>query len=193
MSKKKEFKKRSNINPPKSIRRKRIIGLSLVGIAIIIVIAGSLMLTNDKERKKRQVSNNYNIMEPQFLKEGELTFIKNDSTELKSIDIEIADKEEERVQGMMFRKSMSDDMGMLFIFERLEPRSFWMRNTLISLDIIYVDDKMKIVDIAHRAEPKSEKSIPSKADALYVVEVRGGFCEEYGINEGDIIRFKRIK
>jgi uncharacterized protein len=110
---------------------------------------------------------------------------------IRTIDIEIADNDYERALGLMYRKKMDDSKGMLFIQEYMEPQSFWMKNTYISLDIIYVDDDMKIVSIAKNTEPFSYESIPSDSDAKYVVEVIAGFCRKYKVKVGDRISFDR--
>jgi uncharacterized membrane protein (UPF0127 family) len=128
---------------------------------------------------------------PQFKKEGELYLIKAVGDTIRKIDIEIADIESERTIGLMHRRSMPDTQGMLFIFEREEPRSFWMRNTLIGLDILYIKQDGTIESIAKYCVPKSEKSIPSRGPALYVLELIEGFCDIYGVEVGDKIDFKR--
>ena len=75
---------------------------------------------------------------------------------------------------------MPDSVGMLFVFDLEKPQSFWMRNTGFSLDIIYVNNKLEIVSIQKYTHPFSEVSIPSKAPAMYVVEVNAGYCDNNG-------------
>jgi len=129
---------------------------------------------------------------PQFKKEGELYFISKASQDtIRKIDIELAESDDERAQGLMNRKSMTDDQGMLFIFSEAEEQSFWMKNTYISLDIIYVDENKEIVSIQKYATPLSEESLPSFKKAMYVVEVNAGFCDKYHIAYGDRIAFTR--
>ncbi len=128
---------------------------------------------------------------PQFKKEGELYLVKAAGDTIRKIDIEIADIESERTIGLMHRRSMPDTQGMLFIFEREEPRSFWMRNTLIGLDILYIKQDGTIESIAKYCVPKSEKSIPSRGPALYVLELIEGFCDIHGVEVGDKVDFKR--
>lgn len=126
-----------------------------------------------------------------FKKEGEVIFSKADSTQVKKIDVEIAETDAEKQQGLMNRPWMEETQGMIFLFDKNEPQAFWMRNTIIPLDIIYVNSSWHIVSIAENAQPFSEKSIPSKGNAQYVVEVVAGFCEKYGIVAGDMISFSR--
>ena len=86
---------------------------------------------------------------------------------------------------------MNNSQAMLFIFDVEEPQAFWMKNTIIPLDIIYVNSNKEIVSIAANTEPYSEKSLPSGRPAIYVVEVNGGFCDQYGIAAGSKISFTR--
>lgn len=132
-----------------------------------------------------------NVREPQFVKEGELEFLSKDSKPVRKIDVELAENDHEREVGLMYRRSMDDGKGMLFIFPREESQSFWMKNTVIPLDIIYVNAGKQIVKIYKNTTPFSENSLPSGKAAMYVVEVAGGFTDRYGIREGDKISFSK--
>jgi uncharacterized membrane protein (UPF0127 family) len=122
-----------------------------------------------------------------FKKEGELTFTDTLGNEKVKIDLEIADNEYERQLGLMNRKSMEENQGMLFIFPFEKYQSFWMRNTLISLDILFINKDKKIVTIHKNSEILSAQSYPSSAPAMYVVEVVGGFTDKFNIIIGDKI------
>lgn len=125
-----------------------------------------------------------------FHKEGELSFIDGATgEEIVKINIEKAETPEEHEIGLMYRRDMQKDQGMLFISDREEEKGFWMKNTYIALDIIYVNAGREIVSIGKYAKPESTESIPSEAPAQYVVEVVAGFCDEYGIGKGDKISF----
>lgn len=130
--------------------------------------------------------------EPTFKKEGVLSFLSTSNDTIKTIDIEIADNQAETTQGMMFRTSMDYDKGMLFIMDREREQSFWMKNTKMPLDIIYVNSDLEIVTIYKHTQPYSESPIRSFKPALYVVETSAGFCNEVGLKEGDKIIFQRI-
>ncbi|HNF70499.1 MAG TPA: DUF192 domain-containing protein [Chitinophagales bacterium] len=130
--------------------------------------------------------------QPQFQKQGELSFLNVEGTVLSKINIEIADTPDRQQKGLMNRSFMSNDNGMLFIFDVERPQSFWMRNTIIPLDIIYVNSKMQIVSIAKNTTPYSEESIPSRGPAIYVVEVNGGYCDQYSIQPGCLIQFTKL-
>lgn len=130
--------------------------------------------------------------ETKFIKEGKLAFLNRKTKKtIIEIDIEIADTPYERAVGLMYRRSLPTKAGMLFIYEQSKPRFFWMKNTYISLDIIYANENMQIVTIQKNQKPLSEKPISSYRDSMYVVEVNAGFCDKYGINIGDYINFKR--
>ena len=162
---------------------------------LIVLLALGLFIgcgsDSEPEKSKDSAVKTVRPAGPQFKKEGELYLIKPAGDTIRKVDIEIADIESERTIGLMHRRSMPDTQGMLFIFEREEPRSFWMRNTLIGLDILYIKEDGTIESIAKYCVPKLEKSVPSKGPALYVLELIEGFCDIHGVEEGDRIDFKR--
>ena len=169
-------------------------------LAVIAVILGYFAYTKffekDEVTTKHVVTDPRekikNVKEPAFKKEGELEFLSKDGKQtVRKVDIEIAENDDERTQGLMYRKSMDDNKAMLFIFEKEEPQSFWMKNTIMSLDIIYVNSKKEIVKIFKNTIPFSEKSLPSEKPATYVVEVAAGFTDRYGIKDGDIVSFQK--
>jgi len=106
----------------------------------------------------------------------------------KHFKVEIAETSEEQALGLMFRDSMPADQGMLFIFPNEAPRSFWMKNTRIPLDIIYFDKDLKMVSISADTPPCRVNrcpSYPSKAPAKYVLELNAGTVSELGVGVGD--------
>jgi uncharacterized membrane protein (UPF0127 family) len=110
---------------------------------------------------------------------------------IRELRIEIVEKNMDIQYGMMHRKSMDPNTGMLFIMPEERPQSFYMKNTYVSLDIIYINRNREIVSIVEKAEPLSEKSLPSGAAALYVLEVIGGYCAQHGIGRGMTVEFER--
>lgn len=129
--------------------------------------------------------------EPVFKKEGELFFQPaSGGKAIAKIDIEKAETDVERAQGLMFRKSMPEDKGMLFLFERSEQQGFWMRNTYIPLDIIFVDENNVITTIHENTKTLNDNSLPSNGPAKYVVEVNGGYTKKHGIKVGDKISWQ---
>ncbi len=99
--------------------------------------------------------------------------------------VEVADTPEQREQGLMFRDHLPDDGGMLFVFPTPHVASFWMRNTFISLDIIFVARDGRIVSIHERAVPGSNAVISSTSPVGAVLELKGGTTARLGIRPGD--------
>ena len=125
-----------------------------------------------------------------FTKEGTVQLYKASSDSIiASFDIEIAKTEYETQTGLMYRDSMKTDRGMLFIFDNASPRYFYMKNTRLPLDIIYVSEDKKIVSFYENAEPFNESSLPSEAPAKYVLEINGGLIEKLGISVGDSLDY----
>lgn len=102
--------------------------------------------------------------------------------------VEIADDARERAIGLMDRPSMPVASGMLFIYERPSELSFWMRNTLIELDMLFVDSTGVIQNIHHRAIPLDETPIFGGSDLTHVLEINGGLAKTMGISVGDQLR-----
>ena len=100
-------------------------------------------------------------------------------------NVEIASTTGEMERGLMFRKSLAPDAGMLFVFDKPQPVVMWMKNTLISLDMLFIDAQGTITHIAPNAKPKSLDMIDSKGPVLAVLELRGGICEKKNIKVGD--------
>lgn len=99
--------------------------------------------------------------------------------------VETADDSDSRAKGLMHRKSLADDRGMIFIFDGLVRASFWMKNTLIPLDILFIKDGGEIESIAAQTKPMSLDSIRSHGQVIAVLEIRGGLAAELGIQPGD--------
>lgn len=106
----------------------------------------------------------------------------------KTFKVEIADTAEKQALGLMFRDSMPDDEGMIFIFPNESLRSFWMKNTRIPLDIMYFDKDLKMVSISADTPPCRVSrcpSYPSAGPAMYVLELNAGKASELGVGPGD--------
>jgi uncharacterized membrane protein (UPF0127 family) len=102
--------------------------------------------------------------------------------------VEISDTREKQALGLMFREEMADDHGMLFIFPNEAPRSFWMKNCRIALDIMYFDKDLKMVSASLDTPPCRVNrcpSYPSKAPTMYVLELNAGMAAKLGIGAGD--------
>lgn len=107
--------------------------------------------------------------------------------------VEIADTQELQKKGLMGRETLGASQGMLFVFENPGPASFWMKDTLIPLDMLFIDETGKITTINHQAEPLSTTSFFGGRDVSFVLEINGGLAKKLGISEGDLIRHPRIR
>lgn len=138
-------------------------------IIIIICIAGSVWLYKS-----------------QTTKDNEICFKDN------CWQVEIADSAEEWEKGLMFRENLLEGNGMLFVFPKENIYSFWMKNTKIPLDIIWLDQNKKIVQIMESVLPCEQKSCPSytpKEKVKYVLEINAGEALKIGLKEGEIMKF----
>ena len=112
--------------------------------------------------------------------------------ERTEVEVEIADDTAEQRRGLMERTELAENAGMLFVFDREAPRSFWMRNTLIPLSIAYIAADGRIVDIQDM-QPLDETSHPSAEPAQYALEVNQGFFAERGVRVGDVVEIPDLR
>jgi hypothetical protein len=153
----------------------------------IIILAVILLLIINPFSKKEGTDTEY-----MFKKEGELTFTDSIGTVKTKLDIEIANSDFDRQLGLMFRRHMDNNNGMLFIFPSEEMQAFWMRNTFIPLDMLFVNAAKKIVTIHRNTQTLSDQSYPSATPSMYVIEVNAGYCSTHNINDGDRINFIQL-
>jgi uncharacterized membrane protein (UPF0127 family) len=154
---------------------------------LIAFCAGLLISCDENKKSKTTIA----PTEITFTKEGTLRLIKEDGTFLRAIDIEIADDDYQRETGLMHRAALLDSQGMLFVFDEEDFRGFYMKNTLISLDIIYIDANGKMVSFAEQTKPMDESTLPSQVPAMYVLEINGGLSEDWVLEVGDRIEWQR--
>lgn len=119
-----------------------------------------------------------------------VSFVAPDGSERARFLLEIADTEPLRQKGLMFRESLPADGGMLFIFEELAPRTFWMKNTKLSLDMIFVGSDRSVQGILASVPPMNEepRSVPG-VTSQYVIELAAGVAAGKGIRVGDVVRW----
>jgi len=110
-----------------------------------------------------------------------------------AVTVEVARSEPERRHGLMDRAALDPDAGMLFVFDESAEHGFWMMNTLIPLDMIFVDEDGRIVGIVERAEPRTTTSRTVGTPSRYVLEVNGGWAKAHGVAAGDRVRFENVK
>lgn len=104
-----------------------------------------------------------------------------------TVRVELARTPAEREQGLMYREELPEGRGMLFIFQDAQHRSFWMQNTFVPLDIAYLDESLRIVDI-QAMDPETEDGHPSAQPAMFALEVPQGWFAAQGIRVGDEAR-----
>lgn len=141
----------------------------IIAVSLIILIVGTIFL----------------VYEPRT-NEPRICF------EETCFDIEIVDEEQERNKGLMFREELANDVGMFFIFEQSGNYPFWMKNTPLPLDIIWIDSELKVVHIANYTAPQSTDIIDPLAVAKYVLEINGGLSETLGIEIGSVAVIRGI-
>ena len=108
------------------------------------------------------------------------------------VQVELALTPEELSRGLMWREELAGDAGMLFVFPDQAIRSFWMKNTPLALDIIYIDRNGRVVSIAQHTVPYSTAPIPSRKPAKYVLEVAAGFARRHGVRAGQRVELPRL-
>ena len=111
----------------------------------------------------------------------------------QNFQVEVARNDADRAQGLMFRRSMAPERGMLFDFGRVEPVSMWMQNTYLSLDMLFIRPDGTIARIAANTEPLSTRTIPSGEPVLAVLELNAGTSAKLGIKPGDRIEHPLFK
>ena len=160
----------------------------MVKFGKVILLVFAIVLVSCKTESKQALKTET----ISFTKEGELTVLSTETDSIKAnFDIEIAETEYETQTGLMYRKSMKEDRGMLFIQPTESLQYFYMKNTEIPLDIIYIYTGMKIVSFQKNAEPFNEYTLPSNAPAKYVLEINAGLSDQLGLQVGDSISFSR--
>lgn len=191
---------------------KRITFLSIVGLVLLFLLGlsfsfGNINLINSQNPLKftnsipsfqnsnpnstlANISNNSNNSQNPVL--------QNDKISLSLDKLEIAKTPQEEQKGLMFRSNMCENCGMIFEFENEDYRSFWMKNTLIDLDIIFIEKSGKIINIANAKAEKTPKSYlnyptyPSTGKAKYVLEVNSGFAQKIKLESGKYLEIDKL-
>lgn len=127
---------------------------------------------------------------PKEASADEVRLVTDEATHV--IDAEIADTDEERRTGLMFREEMDEDAGMLFDFDDSRTVTMWMKNTLIPLDMLFIEEDGTILTIARNTKPLSLDVIPSGGPVRYVLELNGGTAKRLGVEPGDRVEYESI-
>ncbi len=129
------------------------------------------------------------LAKPPVLREGKVVFpdAKNET-----VTVEIAQRDEERSRGLMYRTQMAEDHGMIFVFGRREEHHFWMHHTCLPLDMLFVDDDGMIVGIEENTPTMNDATFSVPCPSRYVIEVNAGFCRRHGVRAGQKVRLEGI-
>ena len=154
----------------------------------VILIVVALLLFSCKEESKKTIT----TQSIDFTHEGDLSIFLNSSDTVKTkFNIEFAETDYETQTGLMYRKGMDSNQGMLFIFPDERVHSFYMKNTEFPLDIIYIKEDLRIASFQENAQPLNESGLTSQVPIKYVLEINGGLAQELGLSIGDSISFSR--
>lgn len=156
---------------------------------LLLAIVISTFFYSCKEASNKSIKS----VDVVFTKEGELELRKviTDSI-ITKLNIEFAESDYETQTGLMYRKSMQDNQGMLFIFQEERMHSFYMKHTEIPLDIIFIKADLTIASFQENAQPFNETGLSSKVPIQYVLEVNAGLAEKWQLEIGDSINYKKM-
>ncbi len=158
---------------------------SMLNKLLFLILSVAFLAACGEPKKKDQTEKKGRVLEYT----NTLSFLDENGNEISTLRFEKADDPAERNQGLMDVTSMPEDAGMVFYFDTEEPQSFWMMNTPLSLDIMYVSADSIIVSIYKSTTPFSDKSLPSGKPAKYVIETNAGYSISNDIKEGMKVRF----
>ena len=150
-------------------------------LLFIVFCVFSLWACQSKKEDQLNLTQDY-----KFKNDSLLQFIKGEDTLKTVFEIELAVSDYQKETGLMHRKEMKDNQGMLFVYEEEVPRpSFYMKNTFIALDLIYFNKSFEVIDINMDTTPLSESTIPSAVPSQYVLEVNSGIVKKLDLKLGD--------
>lgn len=157
---------------------------------ITAIMVFGLLLLGSASCKEKSSSESIKTETVDFTREGELQIFKKDSL-LRTLDVEFAETDYEVQTGLMYRQSMEDNQGMLFIFPDVAMHSFYMKNTEFALDIIFIDENRNIVSFQKNAQPLNESGLSSQVPVKYVLEINAGLSDTWNLSVGDSISFTK--
>ena len=187
-------KKQRPVQPPRRPATKPASYIAVAG-TIFLIVALIAILTYQPSNKPAPISQPTSTTTQagayDFVKQGVLQFLSPKQDFLAAIDIEIAQDDSKRQLGLMYRDKLAENQGMIFVFDGDDTRSFWMKNTVLPLDMIFVNSHNQIVTIHKNTTPYSEQSYTSTKPAQFVVEVNAGYTDRHKISVGDHIAWSR--
>jgi len=191
MAKKKKSTRKKKSQPVRKPPQK-ISKLSILLVSVSLVAVITLMIVSNRQDSvikptiiKDEILKRSAYSE--FRKHGELAILSSADDTLINLDIEIPENDLLREVGLMFRESMEEHQAMLFIFPEEQERSFWMKNTILPLDMMFISADKQIVKIHKNTTPYHQGHYFSGSPSKYVLEVNAGFCDRHNIKDGDKI------
>jgi uncharacterized membrane protein (UPF0127 family) len=152
--------------------------LRAAAVAALLVLAPALACASKKEDERP-------VPRPRVV-------IETSAGQRLPVDVELARTVDEQRRGLMGRRSLPENGGMLFLFGATTVQSFWMKNTLIPLDMLFISDDGHVVGIVANAEPLTLTERTVGKPSRYVLEVNGGWCAAHGVRAGDRVRFEDV-
>jgi hypothetical protein len=169
--------------------------IALIGTVLLILVLVAVLTISPGGKSASTYKPPTETSQPtafMFKKQGELRFFTPKQDFIAGIDIELAQDDAQRQLGLMYRDTLAENQGMLFLFDNEEVRSFWMKNTILSLDMIFVNARNEIITIHKYTTPYSEETYVSTGPAKYVVELNAGYADRKKISVGDRISWSRF-
>lgn len=169
---------------------------TLLYFLLLILLSGCSSQTNTRSdsipnSQTKGDSSTQKSTTPSCKEDGRLFIIRGVHDTIVQIPIEIVETESGRNLGLMYRDQMSDSCGMFFIFERDQRLSFYMKNTILSLDMFFIKGDGKLVTVHEYTTPFDEGSYPASELSRFVLETTAGFRARHGIQLGDRISYRR--
>ena len=128
---------------------------------------------------------------PQSLDHGQVVLLPA-GRDAVTVDVEVVYRPADRQKGLMYRRELAGNAGMLFLFEQERQQSFWMHNTYLPLDMVFIRSDMSVLGVVENAEPLTDISRRVEGPSQFVLEVNAGFCRKAGITAGTMVRFEGI-
>lgn len=146
------------------------------GLTGIVLFCSSCKNDEEKEIEPQNID---------FRDDADLYLINTKGDTINTLDIEIADDDYSRQTGLMYRESIKENQGMLFVYSRESMRNFYMKNTYIPLDLIFFNSDSTIVSFQKDAKPLDESNLPSQVPAQFILEINAGLSERWDLKAGD--------